>query len=136
MNTMNHHAEIEAFARRLIEDVRDESIRSCDRTLDGNHAIAARWKQAANGLPEGFLRIVIPDIVDCTLATLLRGIDQELFPLSFTTADGTTVHLSQDGFGELCGWFMGKWRFQFSRERTVDDFADLRSPTNPNDRSA
>jgi hypothetical protein len=37
------------------------------------------------------------------------------------------VELTEDGLGELAGWYMGSggWRAMFSRERFVDDFADL-----------
>ena len=125
---MNKHTEIEEFARVLIEWVRDGTIRSCDRHLQGDATdpITKRWREAmCSARPEELLKVVIPDIVDATLAYLFGGIDQEVLPLSFTASDNTSVDLSRDGFGELSGWFMGQWRAQYSKERFVDDCADL-----------
>jgi hypothetical protein len=123
------HTEIHELGRLLVEWARDEVIRSFDRTLQGGGAdpISKRWKAAiAAGRPEEALRAAIPDIVDHTIGQLLAGIDQGVLQLTFTASNGVTVNLPRDGLGELCGWYMGEWIFKYSKERVVDDFADLR----------
>ena len=123
--------EIEEFGRLLIKQVRDGAIASCDRNLQagGADAISKRWQAAlSTSSSEEVLKVAIPDIVDAAIVELLRGIDQETLALAFTASNGATVDLPRDGLGELCGWFMGEWRFKYSEERVVDDFADLRIP--------
>lgn len=120
--------EIEEFAQILIERVRDAAIRSSDRTLGAGHVIAERWKNAAaSGPPEGFAKVLIPDVVDDTLFYLLHAIDDGLLKLSFTAASGKTVDLSKEGLSELAGWYMGSdaWRAKYAKERFVDDCSDL-----------
>lgn len=127
-------AEIEELGRVLVEWARDETIRNCDQHLQGGGTdpITKRWQAAiATGNPEEALKVAIPDIVDAAVASLLRGIDQEVVRLAFTASNGASVDLPRDGLGELCGWFMGEWRFNYSKERVVDDFANLRTPPNP-----
>ncbi len=123
--------DIEEFGRLLIKQVRDQAIANCDRRLQARRTdpISKRWQAAlSTRSSEEILKVAIPDIVDTVIAELLRGIDQETLPLAFTASNGATVDLSRDGLGELCGWFMGEWRFRHSDERVVDDFADLRGP--------
>lgn len=120
--------EIDEFAKILIEKVRDAAIQSNDRALTAEHALTIRWKEAAaNSTPEGFARTLIPDIVDDTLFHLLSAIDHGLLKLSFTASNGKIVNLSDEGFGELAGWYMGSdsWRAHYAKERFVDDFSDL-----------
>ncbi len=89
---------------------------------------STRWQAAiATGRPEEALKAAIPDIVDHTIGQLLAGIDQEVLRLAFTGSNGATVDLPRDGLGELCGWYMGEWRFKYTKERLVDDFAHLRT---------
>ena len=100
--------ELEELGRVLIEWARDEAIRNCDRHLQGGGTdpVTKRWRTAiATGNPEEALRVAIPDIVDATIANLLRGIDQEALRFAFTASNGATVDLPRDGLGELCGWF-------------------------------
>jgi hypothetical protein len=122
---------IQEFGHLLVEWARDEAIRNCDRRLQpgGTDPVTKRWQAAiATGSPQEALKVAIPDIVDTTIASLLRSIDQEVLRLAFTGTDGAVVDLPRDGLAELCGFFMGEWRFKHSKERVVDDFADLRSP--------
>jgi hypothetical protein len=124
------HTEIHELGRLLVEWARDEAIRSCDRNLQagGTDPISKRWRAAiATGRPEEALKVAIPDIVDKTIGQLLAGIDQEVLQLAFTASNGVTVDLPREGLGELCGWYMGEWIFKYSKERVVDDFADLRT---------
>ncbi|HNQ24327.1 MAG TPA: hypothetical protein PKK06_14670 [Phycisphaerae bacterium] len=123
--------EIEEFARILVESVRDAAIQSNDRTLSGEHIVAQRWKEAAaTGSPEAFAKVLIPDIVDSTISHLLGAIDQELLRLSFTASNGKSVDLTSVAkeSGELSGWYRGEggWCEKHSKERFIDDFADLK----------
>jgi hypothetical protein len=122
--------EIEEFARILVQHVRDSAIQSSDMQLrtDVDGPIAMRWKDAArDGTAGSVLTVAIPDIVDDVLFYLLLAIDQEVLSLSFVASNGKIVSLPADGLGELGGWYMGSggWRAMYSKERFVDDFADL-----------
>lgn len=125
--------EEEEFARILVQKVRDAAIQSCDRRVrrpNPRSPIVARWKQAAlHGTPEGFAEVLIPDIVDETVFYLLNAIDQELLHLKFVSSSGKEIDLTEDGLGELSGWYMGSggWRAMHSEERFVDDLVDLDS---------
>jgi hypothetical protein len=92
--------------------------------------MAKRWTAAAKEGPEHLARAIIPDIVDETIFFLLLAIDNGDLPISFTASSGKVVDLTEGGFGEMAGWFIGSdgWREQYSKERFVDDCADLRLP--------
>lgn len=123
---------IDELGELLTRYVRDAAIQSCDMQLrpDVQSPVARRWRAAAatagGNLPPD---VVIPDCVDETISALLQAIDQGLLRLSFTTSNGETVDLSEEGLGELSGWYMGSggWRAMYSKERFVDDFEDLAS---------
>jgi hypothetical protein len=124
-------AEVEEFARMLVQKVRDAAIQSNDRILGAQLVIAKRWKEAAaSGSPEAFARVLIPDIVDSTISHLLGAIDQEVLHLSFTASNGKCVDLTSVAkeSGEMSGWYRGGggWCETYSKERFVDDFADLK----------
>lgn len=125
-------ARIEEFATTLVEQVRDATIRSCDRKLrnDARGPVAKRWKELAreNANIESVANVLIPDIVDETVFQLLRAVDQGLLKLSFTASNAERTELGVDGLGELAGWYMGipGWRSAYSTERFVDDFSNLR----------
>jgi hypothetical protein len=124
-------AEVEEFATVLIKQVRDEAIRSCDRTLgeDAKGHQAKRWKQLIqDGNPDALVKALIPDIVDATVCALLRSIDDEALKLSFTTSNAKTCDLNDEGLSELVGWYAGipGWRSTYSDERFNDDYADVR----------
>jgi hypothetical protein len=125
------NTEIEEFATILIQQVRDEAIRSCDRTLreDAKGNEAKRWKQLIQeGNQEALVRALIPDIVDATVCALLRSIDEEILKLSFTTSNSKSCDLNEEGLSELVGWYAGipGWRSTYSGERFNDDYADVR----------
>jgi len=87
--------------------------------------IALRW-HAALSLPQDELaKTLISDCVDLTLAALLTAIDAGDLKLSYTASNGLVVDLSADGLGELCGSYLGGWNLVHTKERAVDDFADL-----------
>ncbi len=119
--------EIEEFARVLVRQVRDAAVRNCDGLLAPNAGspVAKRWQQS--GVQGGFPVVMIPDAVDEAVFSLLQAIDQGLLRMKFVGSSGKEVDLTEEGRGELSGWYMGSggWRAQYSEERFVDDFADL-----------
>lgn len=119
--------EIEEFARILVQEVRDNAVRNCDGFLKpvSNSPEARRWRQS--GADPAALGFVIPDVVDGVVFCLLHAIDQGELPLRFVSSSGRAIDLTEEGQGELAGWYMGSggWRAMFSQERFVDDFADL-----------
>jgi hypothetical protein len=120
-------AEIEEFAKLLVEWVRDAAIRSNDSVFGETHAVAKRWKEAAatSGSLETFAKIIIPDIVDSTIAHLLGAIDQEVLRLSYISAEGKSVDLATATDG-LSGLYGSEWCEKFTKERYIDDLADLK----------
>jgi hypothetical protein len=119
-------SEIEEFAKTLVDWVRDAAIRSCDKTFESNGVTGKRWKEAAvsNSSPEAFAKVIIPDIVDSTIAHLLGAIDQEVLRLSFTAASGKTLDLATETDG-LSGLYGGEWCKKYTKERFIDAFAHL-----------
>lgn len=119
--------EIEEFAKTLVRQIRDASVRNCDGLLEpqANSPVARRWKKLAASSSE--LKTVIPDIVDETVFCLLQAIDQGALRLKFVSNNAHEIDLTEEGQGELSGWYMGSggWRAMFSEERYVDDFSDL-----------
>lgn len=126
---MSHmpNTEIEEFARLLIQEVRDVAIRACEARLnpETRSAVALRWKRPGTTVYD-----VLPDCIDEALAQLLIAIDQGAIRLRFIANDGRAIDLTDEGLGELAGWYMGSdgWRAKYSNERYVDDFADLNEP--------
>ncbi|WP_437576988.1 hypothetical protein [Sorangium sp. So ce887] len=119
--------EIEEFAKTLVRQVRDSAVRNCDSMLrpDTRSPVAKRWAEARkHGTSPD---VVIPDAIDETIFCLLQAIDQGILRVKFVTSSGKEVDLTQEGLGELSGWYMGSggWRAMYSQERFVDDFADL-----------
>jgi hypothetical protein len=118
---------IEEFARTLVQQVRDAAIRSCDALTQpqAGSPVARRWKSL--DATSSDLRVVIPDAVDEAVFAVLQAIDQGLLRLKYVSTGGREVDLTEEGQGELSGWYMGSggWRAMFSAERFVDDFADL-----------
>lgn len=123
--------EIIEFAKLLIQNVRDSSIKSGDVQLHTNNLnspIAKRWHDAKiNGEIEHLEEMIISDSIDNTIFYLLNAIDEGLLNLSFKASNGKEVNLSTDGLGELSGWYMGEWRSKYTTERCFDDLADNES---------
>jgi len=76
------------------------------------------------------LGVMVPDAVDEVLFSLLLAIDQGALRMKFVSRMGREVDLTEEGLGELSGWYMGSggWRAMFSKERYEDDFADMSEP--------
>ena len=125
--------DIEEFGRRLVAAVRDQAIRAADQDLSpkGLGPVAARWHAAAaREQARDAVATAIPDCVDHVLFCLLNAIDQGALHLKWVRDDGVELDLTNDALGELGGWYMrsGSWRERYSKERFVDDFADLTWP--------
>ncbi len=93
--------------------------------------IAKRWREAAgSSKSEAFAKVLIPDIVDSTISHLLGAIDQELLCLLFTASNGKSIDLTAVAkeSGELSGWYRGGggWCETYTKERFIDDLADLK----------
>jgi hypothetical protein len=117
---------LEEFANVLIEHVRDRAIQNADMLLRGEAQgpTARRWQSAGVQDAKGFVsEIAIPDVVDDTIFFILNAIDQESLHLVFVQRNGQKFDLTEDGLGELGGWFMGEWRSR-SKERFANDFAN------------
>jgi hypothetical protein len=113
---------IELFAQRLCELVRDQAIRNCNARLDTNtrSPIGKHWHVAVQGAdPKRISDVILPDCVDEAIFCLLNAIDDAGLRLRFVTAEGVEVDLTNDGLGELAGWYAGddSWRERFSKER-------------------
>lgn len=120
-------AEIEEFARTLVREVRDASIGNCDGFTEelASSPAAARWRRL--GAAAADVRVAIPDVVDEAVFSLLHAIDQGTLRLRFVSSGGREIDLTEQGLGELAGWYMGSggWRAMYSKERHADDFTDL-----------
>jgi hypothetical protein len=121
--------EIEEFAKLLVQHVRDVAIQNCDRQLrpDVHHIIARRWKEAAQRKePEHFAETIIPDIVDETMFCFLHALDEGVLQMSLKSSDGRVVDLTEEGLGELAGWYAGRgWREAYAQERFANNFPNL-----------
>ncbi len=123
--------EIDEFAKLLITQVRDRSIADCDMELrpEVDSPVAKRWRTKLNtGSSKDLAIEMIPDCVDETLANLMQAVDEGILRISFLASNGNVVDLTNDGMGELAGWYMGGdgWTSKYSQQRFVDDFADLK----------
>jgi hypothetical protein len=123
---------IEEFARILVEHVRDASIESCDRRFQANATspAARRWKEMArSATPEEFRKVLIADIVDDAISSVLYAVDDGHLKISFSASSGKVVDLNSEGPGELAGWYTGSdgWRAMYTKERFVDYVADLKN---------
>ena len=117
------------FAEKLIKNVRDNTIRSCDSQLskESNSPVAKRWRELADsGKLEELQRTLITNCIDDTLFHLLEAIDNKKLNISYLSNNGENINLSEKGLGELSGSYASNdWIEQFTDERFSDDFDDL-----------
>ena len=120
--------EIEEFAKLLVENVRDAAIRDCDGLLQPQANCQSRE--------------ALPCRSPCRPSRSMRPVcsgrgarppardDQGALRMKFVSRMGREVDLTEEGLGELSGWYMGSggWRAMFSKERYEDDFADISEP--------
>lgn len=114
-------ANIELFAKMLIEAVRDPAVRSADMNADPRVKAfpAQRWRDAMALGADAAVQEAVPDAVDEAIFHLLSAIDQGVLKLRWTTPDGDEIDLTDEGLGELAGWFVGleAWRGRYCQER-------------------
>lgn len=119
--------EIEEFARKLVQAVRDRGVQASDMKMHprAKTVTARRWQAAGATDPDGPPKVVVPDAVDETVFALLTAIDQGVLRLQYVTDEGKVIDLSHEGLGELGGWYLGPdgWRDQYSEQRFFE-FAD------------
>lgn len=113
--------EVEEFVRRLVENVRDLAIRSCDAQLRtaAPSPTATRWRAAAQAAGSDCgppAHVLVPDAVDMALGYLLGAIDQGVLQLSYRADSGEVVDLTKDGLLELGGSY-DEWVERYSKER-------------------
>lgn len=122
--------EIEEFARKLVTAVRDEAIKSCDANARpaAQNVVAKRWLDARAAGEAA--TVIVPDTVDEALFFLFTAIDQGVLRLTYTTDEGMTVDLSEEGMGELAGWYIGPdgWRHRYSSERRFEFVSGTDAP--------
>jgi hypothetical protein len=123
--------DVEEFAQRLVEFVRDQSVEASDRLLRGKTMgpLGDRWRAAAEDeTARDAVNLLIPDVVDQVLFHLLDAIDNDHLPLLWPGSEGAAIGLSSAGLGEMAGWYTmgrGGWIERFSRQRYFDALADL-----------
>lgn len=109
---------MDAFARSLVEDVRDRSVLDLRAALrlEGVGPTTERWKAAlsASASSQEFASAIVPDIIDQVLANLLDAIDNQLLPLEFVD-ESTGTRLQLGASGELAGAYLADdgWRKVF-----------------------
>ena len=119
--------ELERFARSLIEQVRDQTIRDADAMLNGElgGVIGERWRQVLEQPCRQAVHDLIPEIVDRTISTLLGEVDNDELPLAWQTRAGECAALSDLSPDALMGWYLGGgWREDYARERFFNPFED------------
>ncbi len=120
--------EIIKFGRELTNYVRDSAIKSCDSRLRSNNVkspSAKRWQDAkSRGNIDEFGEMIIPDCVDEAIFYLLEAIDLGVLNISLNTSEGKAINLTEQGKGELSGWYSGQWISEYSKERFIDDFPE------------
>ena len=108
------------FAKLLVRHVRDKAIRSSDSQLYAKNLkapTAKRWREVREtGNVDKYAEAIIADCIDNAIGCFLLALDEGIFNLSFKTSDGENVSLDELA-GEICGWYMGEWREQYTSER-------------------
>jgi hypothetical protein len=111
---------IEAFAKALIEEVRDPAIEECDRNLRDQSALGRHWREtAARMTTEEALHELLPDVVDATIEQLLYALDDGRISLYFGDEGAARQELVDLGNGELLGWYANEseWLTRYSKRR-------------------
>lgn len=105
------------FGAKLVEHVRDEAIANLMINLSEScqSMTAKRWREAGGG-PGRLEKTLIQDSVDAAIYYLLHAVDQGVLHLLVRLENGETIDLTEEGNGELAGWFLGDegWVEMFS----------------------
>jgi hypothetical protein len=120
------------FGALLVDNVRDPAIRKGNRALspDVMSPLAKRWRQLGGYGPE--VSPVLADIVDVTIATLLRSLDEGRLKLRWKTESGEYVELTRES---LLRQYVAPdgWRATYSKQAFSqdDDALDELEPPGP-----
>ncbi len=60
---------------------------------------------ARSATPEEFRKVLIADIVDDAISSVLYAVDDGLLKISFSASTGKVVDLNSEGLGERPGWY-------------------------------
>jgi hypothetical protein len=108
------------FGMLLVDLVRDEVIEAGHATLspDATSVLALRWRQLGGYGPQ--MGPIIADIVDVTIATLLRSLDEGRLKLRWKTESGEYVELTRES---LLRQYLAPdgWRATYSKQSFSQD---------------
>ena len=108
------------FAKILVQQVRDKAISGSDGQLYAKNPrarIANHWRQVREtGNIDKYAEAIIADCIDNAIGCFLLAFDEGVFNLSFRASNGENVSLDELA-GEICGYYMGEWREEYSSER-------------------
>jgi hypothetical protein len=123
-------SELDEFARRLMQLVRDRAVVACDALIAGGIAgpQGDNWRELGRPVGEA-LQALVPDVVDQVLFEFLAAIDGGELPMSWRDSSGAQQDMEDLGSSEMAGWLMmgaGGWRDRYSMQRFNDYTAGLR----------
>lgn len=117
--------EIIQFAQELIIQVRDNAIQALTVQLHSTNLrspTTKRWNEAKkSGDFNKFGEIMIADCIDEALFQFFNAIDEGSLNISYSTKDRLINLTKSETAGELAGWYIGEWRYQFTKERVNDN---------------
>ncbi len=115
--------DIEMFAAKLVQLVRDQAIHDCyiDISPQAKAPESMRDKSIlANSNLDDVKKYLIPRWVDAAIFCLLDAIDNQHIKLLYVTDDGRTVDLNDEGMWEMAGRYIEDneegWRVKYSKE--------------------
>ena len=113
--------ELEVFARRLIEVVRDRAIREGDHVMTkGAPLDAGLGALLGDERARAAALAAVPEVVD----HVLHAADNDDLPLAWRAPGGDWVPLAELGGRGMAGELMVEWRQRYSAERFADPFGD------------
>jgi hypothetical protein len=108
------------FGALLVQRVRDEAIQEGRATLspDATCVLGLRWRQLGGYGPQ--MGPIIADIVDVTIATLLRSLDEGRLKLRWKTESGEYVEVTRES---LLRQYLAPdgWRATYSKQAFSQD---------------
>ena len=114
---------LEEFGRKLVQQVRDDTIFSTEVLKNpwSRSPLRSKLNALDRKCVAAVLDLVIPDIVDSTLFYLLRALDDGRIRLTYVPDEGESLDLS-GSHGELPGWLWNEegWIARHSKYPTSD----------------
>jgi hypothetical protein len=122
--------DIDEFGKILVQHVRDQSLKEfeVDLRADGESLKAQRWRAALGNLENAeSLRVIVRDVVDLTVFSLLNAIDQGFLQLCFSASSGRSTNLCTESIDSLGMSYHGKtgWKTKYSSEPVPMDYDDV-----------